>query len=192
MKLIVGLGNPGEQYVNTRHNIGFKIIDAFCHEHSFASYKAKFHGLVTEGMVGHHKVMALKPQTYMNRSGVSVGEIAKFYKLSVDDVIVVHDEIDLQFARAKAKQGGGSAGHNGLKDITARIGADYYRFRFGVGHPGDRDKVASYVLKDFSKEENKKLDDYIRASVKALPYLLEGNVTEFMSDYNQNTINQTK
>ncbi|MCH2037900.1 MAG: aminoacyl-tRNA hydrolase, partial [Rickettsiales bacterium] len=178
MKLLVGLGNPGDKYRNTRHNIGFKIIDAFGSKHDFSSPKAKFHGLISEGMVGHHKVITLKPQTFMNRSGVSVSELAGFYKIAPEDIIVVHDEIDLQFARVKAKQGGGNAGHNGLKDISARIGPDYYRFRFGVGHPGDRNKVASYVLKDFTKDEHQQLERFIEASVGALPALLQGNVTE--------------
>lgn len=185
MKLIVGLGNPGSQYEDTRHNIGFMIADAFCEAADLGGYKNKFHALVAEGVIGHEKVIVAKPQTFMNRSGLTVSELVSFYQFYPEDIIVIHDELDINFAKIKVKKGGGNAGHNGLKDISQKIGTDYFRIRFGIGHPGDKGKVSSYVLKKFSKEEEQTLPIAVDACVEALPYLLEGDMSEFSNQYYQ-------
>jgi len=153
MLLLVGLGNPGRDYAKNRHNIGFRAIDAIARRHGFASPRAKFHGLLCEGAVAGVKTLALEPQTYMNDSGRSVSEAARFHKIGLGEIIVFHDELDLAPAKRRIKVGGGDAGHNGLRSITAHMGGAYKRVRLGIGHPGDKAKVHSYVLSDFAKSE---------------------------------------
>lgn len=153
MLLFVGLGNPGRQYARNRHNIGFMAVEAIARRHGFASARARFHGLVSEGVIGGERVLLLEPQTYMNESGRSVGEAARFHKIAPSDIVVFHDELDLAPAKCRIKVGGGDAGHNGLRSISAHLGADYRRVRLGVGHPGDKALVHSYVLSDFAKSE---------------------------------------
>ncbi|MBL1258561.1 aminoacyl-tRNA hydrolase [Methylocystis sp. Sn-Cys] len=153
MLLFVGLGNPGRQYAKNRHNIGFMALEAIARRHGFATARARFQGLVSEGNIGGEKVLLLQPQTYMNESGRSVGEAARFHKIPVGDIIVFHDELDLAPAKCRIKIGGGVAGHNGLRSITAHVGNDYKRVRMGIGHPGDKALVHSYVLNDFAKSE---------------------------------------
>ena len=155
MKLFVGLGNPGAKYQNNRHNIGFMALDQIASDHGFSPWKKKFQGQMCDGRLGREKVTLLKPETFMNLSGQSVGEAMRFYKLTPADVVVFHDELDLAPTKIKCKTGGGHAGHNGLRSIHQHIGVEYDRVRMGIGHPGHKDKVASYVLNDFAKAELK-------------------------------------
>lgn len=149
MRLFVGLGNPGSGYSRNRHNIGFMAMDQIASDHGFGPWKSKFQGEVTEGRLGSDKVLLLKPGTFMNRSGQSVQAAMQFYKLEPSDVVVFHDELDLAPGKCRVKQGGGHAGHNGLRSIHGHIGEAYGRVRLGIGHPGHKDKVAGYVLHDF-------------------------------------------
>ena len=153
MLLFVGLGNPGRQYAGNRHNIGFMAIEAIARRHNFPASRTRFQGLAREGVIGGERVMLLEPQTYMNESGRAVGEAARFHKIGLDEIIVFHDELDLAPAKCRVKIGGGVAGHNGLRSITAHVGNDYKRVRMGIGHPGDKSLVHSYVLNDFAKSE---------------------------------------
>ncbi len=153
MLLFVGLGNPGRQYAGNRHNIGFMAIEAIARRHGFPAARARFHGLVTEATIAGRKTLLLAPQTYMNESGRSVGEAARFHKIGLENIVVFHDELDLAPAKCRIKTGGGVAGHNGLRSITAHIGNDYKRVRLGIGHPGDKALVHGYVLNDFAKSE---------------------------------------
>jgi PTH1 family peptidyl-tRNA hydrolase len=153
MRLIVGLGNPGTRYVGNRHNIGFMVAEAIARRHGLGPWRRRFHGVATEGPIGSERALLLLPGTYMNDSGLAVAEAARFYKLGAGDIVVVHDEIDLAPGKVRVKAGGGSAGHNGLRSVTSHIGNDYRRVRIGVGHPGDKDLVQSYVLNDFAKSE---------------------------------------
>ena len=153
MKLIVGLGNPGKQYQLNRHNIGFMALDIIVERHKFSGWEKDFKGLVCKGKLGTENIVLLKPQTFMNLSGQSVQAAAAFYKILPDDIIVFHDELDLQGGKIRIKKGGGAAGHNGLRSITAHCGNDYWRVRLGIGHPGDKTLVHAYVLNDFAKVE---------------------------------------
>lgn len=155
MWLFVGLGNPGGEYARNRHNVGFIVVDAIQDEHSmFPDFRAKFQGHVSEGRIEGSKVMLLKPQTYMNNSGQSVAQAVKFYKIEPDRIVVFHDELDIKSGEVRVKQGGGNAGHNGLKSIQAHIGtADFWRVRIGIGRPQHKGQVSNYVLDNFSKAE---------------------------------------
>ena len=153
MPLFVGLGNPGAKYARNRHNIGFMAIDAIAREFNFPPLRKRFQGLASEGVIGGARVLLLQPQTFMNESGVSVGEAARFYKIPLNEVVAFHDELDLPPGKLRVKTGGGDAGHNGLRSITAHLGKDYRRVRLGIGHPGDKSLVHSYVLNDFAKSE---------------------------------------
>jgi PTH1 family peptidyl-tRNA hydrolase len=153
MRLFVGLGNPGTQYSGHRHNIGFMAIDRIAVRWNFPSWRARFSGETAEGEIGGVKTLLLKPKTYMNESGRSVSEAARFFKIPLSDILVFHDELDLAPAKVRVKTGGGNAGHNGLRSISPAIGNDYVRVRLGIGHPGDKDRVHSYVLSDFAKAE---------------------------------------
>ncbi len=155
MWLFVGLGNPGAKYERNRHNVGFMVLDAIVDENpSFGPYRSKFQGQISEGRLGNAKVMLLKPKTYMNNSGQSVIKAAQFYKIDPDKVIVFHDELDIDPNTVRVKQGGGNAGHNGLKSIQAHLGtADFWRVRIGIGRPPYKGQVSNYVLDDFSKAE---------------------------------------
>jgi PTH1 family peptidyl-tRNA hydrolase len=153
MRLLVGLGNPGARYAGNRHNIGFMAVDAIARRHGLPPWRRRFQGVATEGAIGGEKVLLLLPGTFMNESGRAVTEAANFYKLGMNDITVFHDEIDLPPAKVRVKTGGGIAGHNGLRSISAHVGNEYRRVRIGVGHPGDKDLVHSYVLNDFAKNE---------------------------------------
>ena len=181
MKLFVGLGNPGTQYAQNRHNIGFMALDRIAEDHGFGPWRARFQGLCTEGRLGGDKVLLLKPGTFMNRSGQSVSEAVRFYKLDPADVTVIHDELDLAPGKARVKAGGGHAGHNGLRSIHAHIGADYGRVRLGIGHPGHKDRVAGYVLHDFAKADADWLDDVLRGIADGAPDLAAGDTGRFMN-----------
>lgn len=181
MKLIVGLGNPGAKYEGNRHNIGFMALDRIAAEHGLGPWKARFQGLVAEGRLGGTRVTLLKPQTFMNLSGQSVGEAMRYLKLTPADVIVLHDELDLAPGKVRAKQGGGHAGHNGLRSIHQHIGAEYGRVRLGIGHPGHKDRVAPYVLSDFAKAEQEGLDDLLRGITDGAPMLADGDSARFLN-----------
>lgn len=175
MLLFVGLGNPGRQYAKNRHNIGFMALEAIARRHGFATARARFQGLVSEGNIGGEKVLLLQPQTYMNESGRSVGEAARFHKIPVGDIIVFHDELDLAPAKCRIKVGGGVAGHNGLRSITAHVGNDYKRVRMGIGHPGDKALVHGYVLNDFAKSEEPWVEALCDAIADNAPLLVKGD-----------------
>jgi len=153
MLLIVGLGNPGSAYAGNRHNIGFMAVDAIAKRHGIGPWRRRFQGVSAEGPLSGERVQLLLPGTFMNDSGRAVAEAANFYKLGLPDIVVVHDEIDLEPGKVRVKTGGGSAGHNGLRSISSHVGNDYRRVRIGVGHPGVKDLVQAYVLSDFAKSE---------------------------------------
>lgn len=153
MQLFVGLGNPGRSYGRNRHNIGFMAIEAIAREHGFAPFRKAFHGICSEGRLASERLTLLLPQTFMNESGQSVGQACRFFKIEPAQVTVFHDELDLAPGKLRIKKGGGDAGHNGLRSISAHIGNGYRRVRLGIGHPGDKALVHSYVLNDFSKSE---------------------------------------
>jgi PTH1 family peptidyl-tRNA hydrolase len=182
MKLFVGLGNPGSSYARHRHNVGFMALDRIAERHGFAPWKKRFHGLVTDGPIGGRRVLLLKPQTYMNDSGQAVGEAQRYLKISEEDIYVFHDEIDLAPAKLKVKVGGGNAGHNGLRSISAHIGNEYARVRIGVGHPGSKDLVSHYVLHDFAKADADWLDPMLDAMADAAGRLAAGDSARFLTD----------
>lgn len=179
MRLFVGLGNPGAKYAANRHNIGWMAVDRLAEDHGFAPWRSKFQGRVTEGMLGREKVVLLKPETFMNLSGQSVGEAMRFFKLTSDDIVVFHDEIDLAPGKLRTKTGGGHAGHNGLRSMHQHVGPDYHRVRMGVGHPGHKDRVPGYVLSDFAKADRDWLDDMLRGVSDGAAALAEGDTARF-------------
>ena len=181
MKLIVGLGNPGEKYSRNRHNIGFMAVDRIAADHGFGPWKSRFQGRVSEGRLGGGKVLLLKPETYMNKSGQSVGEAIRFYKLSPEDVIILHDEIDLAPAKLRVKSGGGHAGHNGLRSVHGHIGPEYTRVRMGVGHPGRKEAVPGYVLHDFARADQDWLEDVLTGVSDGADHLAAGDGGKFMN-----------
>jgi len=181
MKLFVGLGNPGAQYALNRHNVGFMAVDAIAASHGFPSWRKRFSGLAAEAKLGRESVLLLKPQTYMNESGRSVGQAVRFYKLDLADVIVFHDELDLAPGKVRVKTGGGAAGHNGLKSLTAHIGNDYVRVRIGIGHPGNKALVHDHVLQNFAKADHAWLEPLLGAIADAAPDLAEGANDKFQS-----------
>ncbi len=158
MRLLVGLGNPGEKYARNRHNIGFMVVDAIARRHGIGPWRRRFQGVAAEGPLGGERAVLLLPGTYMNESGLAVAEVAHFYKIGVGDIVVFHDEIDLPPAKVRVKIGGGVAGHNGLRSISAHVGNDYHRVRIGVGHPGVKELVMPHVLGDFAKAERPWVD----------------------------------
>ncbi|MEM8987885.1 MAG: aminoacyl-tRNA hydrolase [Pseudomonadota bacterium] len=186
MLLLVGLGNPGDKYAKNRHNVGFMAADAIAEGYGFAPERRQFQGLVREGFfetdAGRAKTLILKPQTFMNDSGRSVGEAVRFFKIPPENVIVLYDELDLAPGKVRVKIGGGAAGHNGVKSLAAHIGPDFKRVRIGIGHPGDKSKVHAHVLKDFSKAEQQWLAPLLDGVVNAAPRLAAGEDARFMSD----------
>ena len=182
MQLWVGLGNPGAQYALQRHNVGFMAADAIAEVHGFGPVKKAFQGWTQEGRIGPEKILLLKPATFMNESGRSVGEAMRFYKLDVGDVTVFHDELDLAPFKVRVKVGGGTAGHNGLRSTEAHIGNAFRRVRIGIGHPGHKDKVSPYVLGNYAKAEMDPLADLLGAVAAEARWLAEGNDARFMSD----------
>ena len=181
MKLIVGLGNPGPKYAANRHNIGFMALDRIAQDHDFAPWKGKHQGAVSEGRFGSARAVLLKPETFMNNSGQSVQAAMRFFKIEPAEVIVIHDEIDLAPGKVKVKTGGGHAGHNGLRSIHAHIGPDYDRVRLGVGHPGHKDAVPGYVLRDFPKADADWLDDVLRGVSDGMGALVAGDSAKFLN-----------
>lgn len=179
MLLFVGLGNPGAQYANNRHNIGFMAVDEIIRRHSFGPQREKFSGLLSEGEIAGEKILILKPLTFMNLSGIAVGKAVQFYKLTPAQVVVFHDDLDLAAGKVRVKRGGGNGGHNGLRSIDDHIGKDYRRVRLGIGHPGDRDLVTPYVLGNFMRDEIDWLRAVLDATAEAAPLLLEADDNKF-------------
>jgi PTH1 family peptidyl-tRNA hydrolase len=182
MQLWVGLGNPGPDYAMDRHNVGFMAIDAIAEVHGFGPPRKAYQGWVQEGRIGAEKILLLKPGTFMNESGRSVGAALRFYKLEPADVTVLHDELDLAPFKVKVKTGGGTAGHNGLRSTEAHIGNGFRRVRLGIGHPGHKDRVTGYVLGKYAKNEIEPLSDMLGAVAAEAGWLAEGNDVRFMGD----------
>jgi PTH1 family peptidyl-tRNA hydrolase len=184
MQIWAGLGNPGAQYALHRHNVGFMAADVIAHAHGFSPWSKKFRGLVSEGRIGRHKVLLLKPQTFMNDSGACVGQALHFYKLDLDALTVFHDELDLAPMKVKVKVGGGTAGHNGLRSIDAHLGPEFRRVRIGIGHPGpgQKEKVTPHVLGNYAKSEMEPLADLLAAIADEAQWLADGDDARFMSE----------
>lgn len=181
MILWVGLGNPGAKYAGNRHNIGFMALDRIAADHGFAPWRSKFGGQVSEGRIGGVRITLLKPETFMNLSGQSVGEAMRFHKIAPEDVTVFHDELDLAPGKCRVKSGGGHAGHNGLRSLHAHIGEAYQRVRIGIGHPGHKDRVSGYVLSDFAKADQDWLEDLLRGLSDGAPALAAGDAARFLN-----------
>jgi PTH1 family peptidyl-tRNA hydrolase len=185
MLLIVGLGNPGETYRNHRHNIGFMAADAIAEAHDFGPPRVRFRGITREGVLkgrdGAEKTLILKPTTFMNESGTAVQEAAAFHKVPLERIVVIYDELDLAAGKVRAKRGGGNAGHNGLRSISAHVGNDYVRVRLGIGHPGERERVTGHVLGNFTKDDRTWVDPLLDAIAQAAPFLADGDEAGFMN-----------
>jgi peptidyl-tRNA hydrolase, PTH1 family len=182
MKLFVGLGNPGKGYARHRHNVGFMALERIAQRHGLGPWKKRYRGLVAEGPIGGRRVMLLMPQTFMNDSGQAVGEARRYLKIEEGDIYVFHDEIDLAPGKLRVKVGGGNAGHNGLRSISAHVGNEYARVRIGVGHPGSKDAVVHYVLHDFSKADQEWLEPMLDAIAEAAGRLAAGDEARFLTD----------
>lgn len=182
MQIWVGLGNPGPQYALHRHNVGFMVVDTLADVHGFGAVQKKFQGWTQEGRIGHHKILLLKPATFMNESGRAVAEALRFYKLDLDALTVFHDELDLAPMKVKVKRGGGTAGHNGLRSIDRHLGADFRRVRLGIGHPGHKERVTGHVLGNYAKSEIDPLTDMLGAVAAEAEWLAKGDDVRFMSD----------
>ena len=179
MLVIAGLGNPGARHARNRHNIGFMAVDAIAEGRRFGPFRSRHQGLAAEGLIANERVMLIKPQTYMNDSGRSVGEALRYLKLDLAALIVIHDELDLAPGKVRVKVGGGDAGHNGLRSITAHLGPGYKRVRIGIGHPGDKALVHPHVLNDFAKSEAGWVEAVCRAIAEAAPLLVAGQDASF-------------
>jgi PTH1 family peptidyl-tRNA hydrolase len=188
IRLIAGLGNPGREYETTRHNAGFWWADEFARQHSLNfRNEAKFHGLMARGMLHGHELFLLKPQTFMNVSGRAVGALAQFYKVPPNEILVVHDELDLPPGTARLKLGGGHGGHNGLKDIIAHLGTrDFWRLRLGIGHPGERGEVVNFVLNDPRREERELIDAAMQRGLEVAHLIVEGKTEAAMLKLHSN------
>jgi PTH1 family peptidyl-tRNA hydrolase len=184
--ILAGLGNPGAKYEKTRHNVGFMAVDAIMRRWKFDAEKANFLGLMARGVIqtpeGEVRALAIKPQTFMNESGRSVGEAMRFFKLTPADVVVFYDELDLAPGRFRMKTGGGAAGHNGIRSLIQHIGPDFRRARIGIGHPGHKDRVLGYVLDNFAKVEQPWVDALCGAAADALPFLAEGQDERYQAE----------
>jgi PTH1 family peptidyl-tRNA hydrolase len=181
VKLLIGLGNPGAKYAGHRHNVGFMALDAIARDTGFPAWKSRFQGDFAEGLIDGEKCALLRPGTFMNLSGQAAGEAMRYFRLTPADVTVIHDEIDLAPGRCRLKSGGGHAGHNGLRSLHDHVGPDYTRLRIGIGHPGDKDLVAAYVLHDFSKADHQWLDPLLERIAAAAPFLVRGDQGRFMN-----------
>jgi peptidyl-tRNA hydrolase, PTH1 family len=183
MRLVVGLGNPGTRYARNRHNVGFMAVDAIARRHGFPGFRSRFKGELAEGPIAGERRLLLKPQTFMNASGESVAETARFFKILPSEIVVIHDEIDLRAGKLRVKCGGGTAGHNGLRSIDALLGPDFWRVRIGVGHPGIKELVQPYVLQNFSSEEvTLWVAPLLEAVAETIGLLLSGAPDAFMSE----------
>ena len=184
MILFVGLGNPTPDSHNNRHNIGFKIIDAINQKFSLSKQKPKFKGLLTMGNIGNEKVYAIKPLTFMNNSGICIRELIEYFKIGVEDIIVFHDDLDVDLGKIKAKFGGSSAGHNGIASIDKFVGKDYFRVRIGIGKPNSKVSTSDYVLNNFSEEEKEELDKVTNNIINSLSILIDKKMDLFSSTVN--------
>lgn len=182
MKLLVGLGNPGGEYEQNRHNAGFMAVDAIASQHNAPAWRKRFQGAATEVDIGGTKCLLLKPATYMNESGRALAEAVRFFKVTPADVVVFHDELDLEPGKIRVKMGGGHAGHNGLRSISAHIGNDYSRVRIGIGHPGSREAVVHYVLHDFARADREWLEPLLEAMARSAGHLVAGHDAKFMNE----------
>jgi peptidyl-tRNA hydrolase, PTH1 family len=183
MRLVVGLGNPGLRYARNRHNVGSMAVDAIARRHGTSGFRSRFKGELSEAVIAGERALLFKPQTFMNASGEAVGETARFFKILLSDVIVIHDDIDLRPGKLRVKQGGGNAGHNGLRSIDALLGPDYWRVRIGVGHPGVKELVQAYVLQNFPAEElTGWVEPLLDAVAETFALLLSGAPDAFMSE----------
>lgn len=181
MRIIVGLGNPGTKHAGQRHNIGFMAADAIFRRHSFSPWKKKFKAEISNGEINGEKVMLVKPQTYMNLSGESAGEVMRFYKAKPSDLIVFYDELDLAPGKVRIKTGGGHGGHNGIKSLDAHCGKDYKRIRLGIDHPGHKERVTAHVLGDFSKSDQIWLEPLLISIADNIDLLIKGEDSSFMN-----------
>jgi PTH1 family peptidyl-tRNA hydrolase len=181
MRLIVGLGNPGPRHERNRHNIGFMAVEALLRRHEFRAVRNRFDAHIAEGQVGGERLFVMMPQTFMNNSGAAVGPASRFYKIAPEEIAVIYDEIDLAPGKLRVKQGGGSAGHNGIRSIDAAIGGDYWRVRLGVDHPGVRELVQYWVLQNFTAEEMLWVTPLVDAVAEAMPILIANDPAGFMS-----------
>ncbi|MCM8557133.1 aminoacyl-tRNA hydrolase [Sphingomicrobium sediminis] len=182
MQIWAGLGNPGEKYRLHRHNVGFMALDTIAETYGFSPEKKQFKGIVREGRIGREKVILLKPQTFMNKSGESVRAALDFYKLDADDLTVFHDELDLAPMKVKVRDGGGLAGHNGLRSINQHLGPDFRRVRIGIGHPGHKDRVTGHVLGNYAKAEMDDLIHMLGVIASEAEWLADGDGPRFMND----------
>lgn len=182
MQIWVGLGNPGAQYAMNRHNVGFMVVDTIAEIHGFGPVKKQFQGWTQEGRIGPEKILLLKPATFMNESGRSIGEAMRFYKLAPEEVTVFYDELDLDPFKVKVKRGGGTAGHNGLRSTVQHIGDTFRRVRIGIGHPGHKDRVTGHVLGNYAKAEIDPLSDLLAAVAAEADWLAKGDDVRFMND----------
>jgi PTH1 family peptidyl-tRNA hydrolase len=183
MRLVVGLGNPGSRYARNRHNIGFMAAAAIARRYGFAAFRSRFKGELAEGVIAAERCLLLCPQTFMNASGESVLAAMSFYKIAPDEIVVIHDELDLRPGKVRVKRGGGTAGHNGLRSIDAMIGADFWRIRIGIGHPGVKELVEPYVLQNFPADELQLwVAPLVDAVAATIPWLFEGAPDAFMSE----------
>lgn len=182
MQILIGQGNPGAKYASNRHNLGFMLMDAIAEAHGFGPWRSKFQSQVSEGRIGSHKVLLMKPDTFYNETGRAAQAACKFYKVSAEAVTVWHDEIDLAPGRVRVKRGGGHSGNNGIRSMLAHLGPEVRRIRLGVGHPGDKSKVMPYVLSDFSKADSDWVAPLIDACVGTLDFLLVENDERFQSE----------
>ena len=184
MLLFVGLGNPTPDSENNRHNIGFKLIDAINQKFGLSKQKPKFKGLLTTGIINKEKIYAIKPLTFMNNSGICIRELIEYFKIEANNIVVFHDDLDIDFGKVKAKFGGSSAGHNGIESIDKFIGKDYSRVRIGIGKPSTKSNVSDHVLKDFDEEEQQKLDKITDNIINSLAILLDKKLDLFSSTVN--------
>jgi PTH1 family peptidyl-tRNA hydrolase len=182
VQIWAGLGNPGAQYAMHRHNVGFMAVDAIAEVHGFDAVRKQFQGWVQEGRIGAEKILLLKPATFMNDSGRSIGEALRFYKLDIAALTVFHDELDLAPFKIKVKTGGGTAGHNGLRSTDQHLGPDFRRVRIGIGHPGHKDRVTGHVLGNYAKSEIDPLSDVLGAIAAEARWLAEGDDVRFMNE----------
>lgn len=181
MKLIAGLGNPGSSYENHRHNVGFMVLDKLFQSYEFSSWQEKFKAKISMGFIRNEKILLVKPQNFMNLSGIPICQILNFYKIPLDDLIIIHDELDLPFCKIRLKKGGSSGGHNGLKSIDSHCGNLYQRIRIGIDRPNHLEQVASYVLSPFSKNEEEELQNLLEDIARYFPFYLQKDTNTFLN-----------